>query len=214
MELMELLIEEPERTVEDGLLHVLEENKVSLSGEEFANLMSQLKPIDEFIRYYYREVVIKTMIEAGLPITLLGNGWDKYASHRNVTVLPWVNAEGSFSRMEQAKITLTVMPWFKAGTHERIFNALVRDSCPVSDESSYMMSHLKPDEECSYYNLKKIEELPGKLYFLLNHTQDREQIVANGKKKVWQCYTSGHIMERILDLLEQCYGNTSSQTVL
>lgn len=108
--------------------------------------------------------------------------------------------------MEQAKITLTVMPWFKDGTHDRNFNALMHYSCPLTDTSSWMVKNFEPDKECAYYSLEHLNELPYVVYRLLNHPELQELIVANGRGKVENNYTSKQAVEGTLYYLKECYG--------
>ena len=86
--------------------------------------------------------------------------------------------------MEQAKITLTVMPWFKAGTHDRNFNALMHYSCPLTDISSWMVKNFEPDKESAYYSLEHLNELPYIVYRLLNHSELQERIIEYGRERV------------------------------
>lgn len=108
--------------------------------------------------------------------------------------------------MERAKITLTVMPWFKAGTHDRIFNSLMHYSCPLTDASSWLLEHFRPDEECAYYSLENLDDIPYKIYRLLNHPEMQQKIICSGRQKVLTNYTSKQITEQILQHLEECYG--------
>lgn len=204
---LEYLLDHPDQTLERALQIYSVDCGILLSDDMVARLMEHMKDVDLFLRMYYRNRVVSLIVSAGIPITLVGNGWDIFATagRKNVTILPGCSFVEVFSYMEQSKITLTVMPWFKAGTHDRIFNSLMHYSCPLTDESSWLLKNLIPDEECAYYSLQRLDELPGKIYDLLLHPEKMERIVDHGRKKVSENYTSRQIAESILYHLRKCY---------
>lgn len=204
---LEYLLENPGHTLEEALQIYSVDCGIPLSDDMVARLMEHMKDVDLFLRMYYRNKVVSLIVSAGIPITLVGGGWDIFAAddRKNVTVLPGCSFVEVFSYMEQSKITLNVMPWFKAGTHDRIFNSLMHYSCPLTDESSWLLKNLIPDEECAYYSLQRLDELPGKVYDLLLHPEKMERIVDHGRKKASENYTSRQIAESILCHLRQCY---------
>lgn len=205
---MEYMLEDSSMPLETALEKCILEFGVDFPYSDRAILLRKAKPVDEFIRMYYRGKVISEIIKAGIPITLIGEGWDKFplAASKWVNRLAKVEYEEIFSYMKRAEITLNVMPWFKAGSHERVLDSLKCYSCPLIDESSWLLENLKPDEECAYYSLSRLEEIPDKIYDLLAHPEQREKIVENGRRKVLSHFTSKQITEQILGRLKECYG--------
>lgn len=209
LEIIEFLLCNPSATVEEAMGACLEEGLgATLSDQLIATFLKYSKKIDVFIRMYFRTRVVKAIVETGVSMTIIGGGWEKLWKEKpgNVTVLPGTSFAGIFPYMERAKITLTVMPWFKAGTHDRNFNALMHFSCPLTDTSSWMLKNFKPDKECAYYSLEHLDELPYVVYRLLNHPELQELIVVNGRRKVENNYTSKQTVEKILYYLKECYG--------
>ena len=202
------MIDHPELTMEDALQKYAADHGMWLPDESIATLMEHSRDADLFIRMYFRSRVVSSIASSGIPLTLIGNGWDSLtaAQRKNVTMIQRLSFTEMFPYMEQSKITLTVMPWFKAGSHERILNALMHYSCPLTDESSWLLEHFAPDEECAYYSLKQPDALPDKVSDLLNHPEKMSHIVHNGREKVVEHYTSRQILEHILNYLRECYG--------
>lgn len=205
LSMLEYLLENPEKTLEEALYYVLLDRDMELSDPAIAVFMEHSKAIDNFVRMYHRERVLIEIAQSGIPVTIIGNGWDNLALAQwgNVTIEGGRSFEEIFPYMERAKITLTVMPWFKAGTHDRIFNALMHYSCPLTDDSSWLLEHFKPDEECAYYSLKHLEDIPYKIYQLLNHPEMQQRIISNGRDKVLNNYTTSQIVNQILQHVKQ-----------
>ena len=209
LDVMERLLSYPWETLEDALESVLRESGMEMDDSSIAAFMAGSKPIDVFVRMYWRVNVISQIVKVHIPLTLMGGGGGySFLEKGNVTILPTHSYNETFRFMERAKITLNVLPWFKAGTHERIFNTLMHYSCPLTDESSWLLEHLKPDEECAYYSLDNLEALPGVIYKLWNHPELQEKIISRGRDKVAKNYTSKQIVEQILEQLAKCYGES------
>lgn len=203
LQMMEYLIANPMETMEGAFDRCLSDNRIEMPDELMASFLDHAKLLDHFIRMYYRSKVLGTVMSAGIPITILGGGWAKFAPSqvKNVTMLSGTDFTGVFPYMERAKITLNVMPWFKAGTHDRIFNSLLHASCPLTDKSTWLTEHFAEDRECAFYSLEELDRLPEKIYAVLNDVDLRKSIIQNGRKKVMQNYTSKQITESILERL-------------
>lgn len=204
LQVLEYLIENPSETMEGAFDRCVADNNMEIPDELIAYFLDHAKLLDHFIRMYYRSKVLGTIIKAGLPVTVVSNGWRDFppASAKNVTIMPSTDFTGIFPYMEKSNITLNVMPWFKAGTHDRIFNALLHNSCPLTDTSTWLVEHLKEDVECAYYSLEDLERLPDQIYKILDDRELQRKIIQNGRKKVLENYTSRQIAERVLAFLE------------
>ena len=60
--------------------------------------------------------------------------------------------------MNRAKITLNVMPWFKNGAHDRVFNAMLNGSVSLTDGSVYLDDEVLCDDNCIKYDLKMLRD--------------------------------------------------------
>ncbi len=208
LDLLEFLIANPRYTMEAALEVCLKNMGVELSLKQFAVMMSGFKDADLFIRMYFREKVILELSKTGRPIVIVGRGWEESSAIKlsNIEWLPSISFSDVFSYMERSKVTLTVMPWFKAGTHDRIFNSLLHNSCPLTDESSWLTAHLVPNQECTYFSLDCLDNIGNILEKLMVDGDVTKSVIENGRKKVEQNYTSRNIAQQIVSRLEQCYG--------
>lgn len=158
-----------------------------------------------FVRMYYRERVVRQALMAGISMTIIGDGWDEKLTeeYHNLVLKPSVSFHDVFLWMDRAKITLMVLPWFKAGTHERFFNALLHGSCPLTDPSTWLLEHFPENDAACYYSLEHLEELPERLITLLKEDARRSEIVCRGASIVRENYTSKQVMKRIIEILRE-----------
>lgn len=142
--------------------------------------------VDWAIRMYYRERVVSVLSEAGLELHLLGRGWENHPSaglpnvHHIDDRIPYGE---TLAYMADARINLNVMPWFKSGTHDRIFNTLLQRSVPLTDSSGWIDENFTDGVDIAIYDLKHLEELPDIAGRLLKDTAKAEAIIQNGCEK-------------------------------
>lgn len=130
-------------------------------SRELSLILTQTKPVDLYIRMCYRDRVVRTILEHGIDITVIGGGWDKFdlSAYPNFHWIPSMPFDETFTYMRQSKLVLKVMPWFKAGTHDRIFNTLLSGACPVSYKSRWLEEKFKDKEDIAFNDLEELEAL-------------------------------------------------------
>lgn len=181
-------------TIEKCLKEVLEINKINVSDSEFDELVSDFWVVSYYARFYYRDKVLHALTEHGIKVHVYGKGWEKYKSKYKENLI-WEKGDELVAReaVANAKISLNVQPWFKAGFQERIASAMLSGTIALTDQSVYISDNFRDDEICTY-SLKKIEELPEKVNFILKNEDIAGKIAENGrlhaeKELSWQVLT-------------------------
>lgn len=202
----EHLKQETDLTIERAVLGTLDQLGSELSEEGLKSILNRSVYVDWAIRMYVRERVVTVLAEAGLELYLLGRGWENHPSsglpnvHRIDDRIPYGD---TLAYMADAKINLNVMPWFKAGTHDRIFNTLLQRSVPLTDSSLWLDQNFTDGVDIALYDLKHLERLPDIARRLLADTELAEQIIRNGYEKVSQNLTWSHCTDWLLEALDE-----------
>lgn len=105
--------------------------------------------------------------------------------------------------MADARINLNVMPWFKAGTHDRIFNILLQHSLPLTDSSSWIDENFRAGEEIAIYDLERLKELPQIAGELLQNKAKAEEMIERGYQKVRDNFTWANCVDQIIGTMEK-----------
>ena len=105
--------------------------------------------------------------------------------------------------MADAKVNLNVMPWFKAGTHDRIFNIFLQHSLPLTDTSSWIDENYVDGEEIALYDLDDLEQLPQIAGQLLNDAERTKEMIRKGYEKTKRNYTWVNCVDQILSAVER-----------
>lgn len=204
--MFENLVKDSTLTIEKAVLGTLHQLELSVSDEMLKMLLNRSVYVDWAIRMYHRGRVVTALAEAGLDLWLLGPGWEDHPSaghpnvHRLDTQVPY---RETLRYMADARINLNVMPWFKAGTHDRIFNTLLRHSLPLTDPSSWLTEHFTDGEDIVFYDLDHLEQLPSRARKLLEDPDMAEAIIQKGSAKVSRELTWSDCVDQILEATEQ-----------
>lgn len=199
--LSEYMIKNTGITTEQAVLDVAMLKKLNLPMNQMRTLIAGAEPIDWMARMYWRKLVIQEIAVAGIDVWLLGRGWENHpaANMPNVHIInDRVPFADTLPIMAQAKINLNVMPWFKDGTHDRIFNILLQGSLPLTDSSGWLLENFEDKKDIIYYSLDKIQEIPEMIRHYLTEIDEARTIIANGYAIVKERFIWKNIVDQIL----------------
>lgn len=177
------LLADPANTIESVVESQLLKAGVTLPDEELRKFISSCIYIERTVSSHYREKIVSSVAKAGISLTIYGDGW----SECDWITLPNVHYGGRISpaavleKMEDSKIVLNTMPWFKDGSHERIFNAMLRSAVAFSESSAYL-EEILPASAWRSFDLipDHLEALPGQITDLLSNSQQLQSIASTG----------------------------------
>lgn len=198
------LLTETERTVEEAALKHCEREMGKVSNEDLRTALHNMIFIDLYVRNYWRGTVIKTLTDAGIQVDVIGKGWEKLdcLHPENLRIHPQTDSKGCLNMIARAKISVNVMPWFKDGAHDRVFSSVLNGAVCLSDVSGYLCEQLAEGEGVCYYHLNDLSELPGQIRDLLADEKRRSDIAAAGRKKVQE----QHLWADRAETLAQWFG--------
>lgn len=206
LQMIAYLLEHSEQTYEQALETCLQENSVSLPDSELKEVMQNHRYVDIYISAFYRMEIIRQLVDAGITVTVYGNGWeavDYYDNPHFICHSGDIPFEEGLALMEDSKIVLNQMSWFKDGATERIFNAMLQGAVSLTDDSIYLREVLTDGEDVVFYSLKELAQLSAIVGDLLQNPDKMQRIADHG----YQTALAGHTWEhRAGQLLEAIYG--------
>ena len=209
MQIEKDLIANTEKSLIQSVLDTLNANNMPLSDNAVKTIMRNMTPIDWMVRMHYRGKAVEVLVDAGLDVHVLGRGWKNHpsAGADNLHILSdRINLADTFDYMRDARINLNVMPWFKEGTHDRIFNTMLRHSICLTDSSTWIDSHYEDGKDIVLYDLRQLDKLPEIADYWLHHPDEAQTLINNACEKSAQNYTWVNCVDSILESLERCYG--------
>ncbi|MDD6056934.1 MAG: glycosyltransferase [Clostridiales bacterium] len=198
--IIDALLKSPHRTVEEVALEHCHREMGENTAEDLRIAMSKMIFIDMYVRNYWRGEVVRTLVDAGIPVEVVGKGWEKLAcAHpENLILHPQTDSGSCLNMLSRAKLSLNVMPWFKDGAHDRVFNSIVNGAVCISDGSKYLCEELREGEGICYYRLEQLEALPQMVRRLLADSEQRSRIVHAGRTKIEERHLWRHRARTLL----------------
>lgn len=174
------LLADPDQCIHTVFLRHLNRELPDLSEEDLKNVMNKMIFIDLWIRFTFRGRVIQTLVDADIPVHCIGAGWETLDCKNKhlLTQSGYSDTAVCLNAIANAKISMNVMPWFKRGSHDRIYSSMANGAVCVTDPSEYLLSHFANGDKLFYYRLNHLDSLPELVSGLLSDP-DRLQSVSN-----------------------------------
>jgi hypothetical protein len=193
MDIFEDMKANPDKTLEEtAYAHVLRDIG-PVSDDDMRDIYKNMIFLDLMIRFYYRGQVIKTIVDSGHRIRIYGAGWEelKCRCPQNITSHGFLTSQECLELIGDSKISVNVMPWFKRGAHDRIFNTMLNGAVCATDTSLYLDDLIRDGENALYYPLREIGSLPERIGRLLSDRELAEHIASQG----YDMAAGGHTWE-------------------
>ncbi len=205
---IQTLLSNPGNTIEKVLEDVLHSHGIGMSEEELSQFISSCVYIERVVSSHYREQILAAVARAGISLQLYGAGWERcdWVKLPNVHYGGMISPSEVLEQMGDAKIVLNTLPWFKDGSHERVFNGMLRGAVVCSETSGYLEEVL-PSDVWEPFGLsgEELDSLPERIAGLLQDTYKMQQIASAGyelamEKHTWQARAK-ELHEDLLSLL-------------
>lgn len=189
---IEYLLAHPEETIESVIERQLGLADITLTDEELRRFISSCVHIERVVSSHYREQIVGSVARAGISLELYGDGWSKceWVKLPNVRYGGRVAPEEILEKMEDSKIVLNTLPWFRDGSHERVFNAMLCGAVAVSETSRYLEEVLPADAWVPFdLSAESLQELPQRITDLLADESRLQEIASAGHELAASAHT-------------------------
>ena len=193
-----------------AMLKACEECKVVVSDKTHL-----LYLMDNHIKGYDRLELVRSIKDA--QVHVFGGatvrpkevkGWDHYfAGSPNVVVHPAVPMQEGLEIMKKSKICLNSMPFFKNGTHVRLFMGPACGSLVISTDTLYTRANFVDGEEMLLYKPGHYELLNDKVNYLLAHEEERRRMAEKAREKVMKKHTWDHRVQEMIQVMPEILNN-------
>lgn len=195
------LVRHPERTTEVVIEEYLKSECKEISEKRIQEMIVYLRFIDSYATSFFREQAVRILVENGIHVTVYGTGWNQceWSDHPYLDYGGKVLAPEILPLMNEAKIVLNTMTWFKAGAHDRIFNGMLAGAAVVTDDSDYLRREFRDGEELAMFSLKELETLPERVFGLFGNMEETERMAMRG----YQAAKENHTWKNRADYIEE-----------
>lgn len=190
------LLENPCETIEKAYTFALgditDEKVLRETAAAFADGLELNFLADMFIRAVIREELLVEMLRNGIDVDIFGHGWEKFVEKcgnveksegrfkGKINICGEVDYRQLPELYADTKIALNVLPWFKAGQHDRIALAMCNGCVCVTDESTYLEKKFVDGENIFMYSLEDMTGAAMLVRDLLAHPLEAARAAAKG----------------------------------
>lgn len=190
-EVLSELVHHPDRTTEDVIEEYLKTKRNDISEQRIHEIIVQMRFIDSYATSFFREQAVCILVENGVRVTAYGTGWDQceWSDNPYLVYGGKVLAPEILPLMNDSKIVLNTMTWFKAGAHDRIFNGMLAGAAVVTDDSTYLRREFTDGKELVMFSRNEIRTLPDRVFDLFGHMQSTQEMADCGYQAAKEHHT-------------------------
>ncbi len=183
---LERLIQEPDHTTEQVMEQCLKEMSLAIDDQRLGEIISRLRFVDSFAVSFYREQMVRVLAENGITVTVFGAGWERCEwEHPNFIYGGEIPPGQILELMNQSKVILNTMTWFKRGAHDRIFNGMLAGAAVVTDTSEYLQEQFRDGRELCMFSLKNMHVLADIVKELLENMDSAQSVADCGYEEAY-----------------------------
>ena len=200
-DLLRELVMHPDKTTEQAIEEYVSAIGRQLTEEELRQLIVHMRFLDSYATSFYREQAVRILVENGIEVTAYGVGWNQcdwsdnpYLKYGGKVLAPQI-----LPLMNDSKIVLNTMTWFKAGAHDRIFNGMLAGAVVATDDSTYMNRTFTDGKELVMFKRTELGTLPERVCDLFGHLSRAQEIADCGYKAANTEHTWKNRVEYIIE---------------
>ncbi|MCH5279971.1 MAG: glycosyltransferase [Lachnospiraceae bacterium] len=201
--ILQELKEQPALILEDVAKRHIYREIPEATHDEVKETLSNMTFLDMYIRFYFRQEAVRILADAGFPVHVFGIGWDEAPVEKkeNVIIGGSLDSLECLEKIADSKISLNVMPWFKEGAHDRIFNSMLNGAVCLTDSSLYLDRYLRDGENAALFTLEGLSELPQITEKLLKDENKMQSIADRGYDMAKKDHTWEQRALKLIELL-------------
>ena len=197
------LVHNPQKTTEQAIEEYVKSKRNDVSDERLREIIVKMRFVDSYATSFFREQAVRILVESGIQVTAYGTGWDQceWSDNPHLTYGGKVLAPQILPLMNDSKLVLNTMTWFKAGAHDRIFNGMLAGAAVVTDDSTYMRREFTDGRELVMFSLQDLATLPERVFDLFGHITHMQEMADCG----YHAASERHTWKNRAEYLVECY---------
>lgn len=205
LKVIETYLQQETISIDEAVRQVCVMFRLEPTDEQIFYYISDFRLEDKFIRTYVRDLVARTLLQAGLKLHVFGSGWENFKGENTdkLCIHGEVSYEEALGIMGNTKIFLNVTPTLNNGSHERIFSAMLNGAMCFTTRSLYLERE-GLDQEVVEFSFREIGELPQMVRLILENPEKAEVLTQHAKKAAQEKHLWKHRAKDILNVVKQC----------
>ena len=155
---------------------------------------------DAYVRALNRKNLVKELDKCEHPLHLFGSLWDELELNHAILHRE-VPFNLSFTLFAKSKISINIMPNFKAGSHDRVFSAQLNGAVSLTDPTASLLKEYTDNKNILYYKLDDMNGLSEIIDTKLKAPEELLKIAQGGYDIAAKNHTWAKIADVVLKLI-------------
>ena len=201
-ELIDMMRADNSLTIEDAVDRLAE--------NEFYDYINSDKPLhtqifylaDTYIRCINRKKLVQALDRCECKIHLFGGLWEELEL-KNAILHKEIPFNLTFTVFAKSKISVNIMPGFKAGSHDRVFSAQLNGAASLTDPTTLLLNEYKDNKDILFFDLDNIDFVTEKINSFLKDIESLKKIAQAGYETASHNHTWTNIANVIISSLKK-----------
>jgi len=206
-ETVKYILNDPSMTAEKAIENYLIRHNLKHDLETLYDLIINNKAsriIEDIVRREYKLMIMHALDMSGVHVDVYGGGWEDKENpfSDNIRIHERVSPYECHKLIGNAKIDLSIMPWFKRGSSEKPFAGMLNGAVCVSDTSKYLEDNYIDGVDIMLFDLNHIEKAVSDIKWLLDNPDEAEMIALNGYYHALDVDSTDARVKQILEIMK------------
>ncbi len=196
-ELIDMMSADSNLTIEDAV--------DALASNEIYDYINLDKPLhtqtfylaDTYIRCVNRKKLVQALDKCDYKLHLFGGLWEEL-NLKNATLHREIPFNLTFTVFAKSKISVNIMPNFKAGSHDRVFSGQLNGAVSLTDSTTLLRTEYENNQNILFYNLDNIDAVTKQVNSALSTPFQLKKIAQAGYDIASQNHTWDNIANKII----------------
>lgn len=201
-ELIDMMKADNSLTIEDAVDRLAE--------NEFYDYINSDKPLhtqifyltDTYIRCINRKKLVQALDRCECQMHLFGGLWEELEL-KNAVLHKEIPFNLTFTIFAKSKISVNIMPGFKAGSHDRVFSAQLNGAVSLTDPTTLLINEYKDNKDILFFDLDNIDFVTEKINSSLKDVEGLKKIAQAGYEIASHNHTWTNIANVIISALKK-----------
>ncbi len=175
-----------------------------LASNEICDYINMDKPLhtqsfylaDTYIRCVNRKKLVQALDESSYNLHLFGGLWEEL-NLKHATLHREIPFNLTFTVFAKSKISVNIMPNFKAGSHDRVFSGQLNGAVSLTDPTTLLRNEYSNNQSILFYDLDNIDTVTSQVNTALSNPYELKKIAKAG----YEIASKNHTWKNIADII-------------
>ena len=195
-QLIDMMLDDSKLTIEDAVESLARNDIYDYINSDLPLHTQTFYLADAYVRCINRKNLVLNLDKCQHSFHIFGSLWEEL-DLKHAVIHREIPFNLTFTVFSKAKISVNIMPNFKAGSHDRVFSSQLNGAVALTDSTSLLRSEYTDKENILFYNLDDIPNVSNIVDSNLNDLNKLKKIAQGG----YAIANANHTWANIADIL-------------